>query len=173
MSEDMADFIIFVSMLASIGLIIIFIYWRCESKGPKMKYRDFRKFYALNPDRWYLCPSNVYCKTKDGDENFNFGFIDFWRYKFWFRSKKKGKRNAEYAKATQRMLDAVKQDVKSTKSVADTQIITALRETINSMKGLGLQDNNPLEELLKKIEELNNKRETLISERLNMEELTK
>lgn len=154
MNEDMAVFVILVSVLTLLALVVMFIVWKVYSVGPKMKYKNFRKFYALNPDRWDLDDCSVYCRIKDGKENFNFGFIDFWRYKLWIHGINKRERNADYAKCTQRMMDAVREDIKSAKAKSDNQISNAIRTIIEAMRRLKVPANSSLEELLRKVEEL-------------------
>ena len=89
--------LLLLGIVGSILLIIIgvlFLNWWVDSNDyPRIKFKSFKNFYELNPDRWRLYDSCVVCKTTieyitttiygDHYDNFFFSFIDFYRYKAW------------------------------------------------------------------------------------------
>ena len=55
---------------------------RCENK-PILKFKDFKKYYYLNPSSWILYDCSIY---KDGEE-FTFSFLDMIRYRTFYKKK--------------------------------------------------------------------------------------
>ena len=99
-------------IIASFGLYMSII-WCADGRGwAKIKYKDFRKYYALNPNRWNCRQFSViytnYMSTfEEMREYFNFSFIDFCRYSLWqwkLAREESRKRNAE---SMQRMIDDI------------------------------------------------------------------
>lgn len=98
-----------------LGFVLIFIltilisYWRCYSSDyPKIKYRNFRKYYAMNPERWYCGRSYVSYRLSNGDsEEFCFWPVGFYRYRLRNYLIKTAKRRKEDAECVQRMLDDI------------------------------------------------------------------
>lgn len=91
----------------------LFIAWCANCHDyPKIKYKDFQRYYDTHPDRWYCYEYRVayhrYIDTyTEMYESFNFGFIDFCRYILWqFRLEKVKKRKAR-AESMQRFLDDI------------------------------------------------------------------
>ena len=105
----MFEFYIFLSFVFILILTIVIAYWRCNScEFPKIKYRNFLKYYKLNPERWYCGLDTVRYEMSDGSgELFNFGLIGFYRYKLLKYRLAKAKRRKEYAEIMQRFLDDV------------------------------------------------------------------
>lgn len=113
---------------------------------PQIKFSAFRKFYDINPSRWYLGEATVECKIPRKDvnnnhlysglfdtrETFVFTYIDYLRYNHWRESKYKFETELSNAKATARMLVAVKQDVADFEAKTMRETREAL-ETIRSL----------------------------------------
>lgn len=119
----------------------------------KIKFKDFKKFYELNPDRWRCETDHVYCQIgKDYDcEVFMFSVIDECKYGLWRRNRDKINMNKAHAKATQRMLDAVKEDIAKAKEKETTHSVGAF---LQLLKDTNIESELPsLVELLKKYEE--------------------
>ena len=90
---------------------------------PKIKFKSFKNFYELNPDRWILHDDCVGCKserfyTSFVADRFHFGFVDFYRYKLWMHSLERQKENKRKAQITARMVAAVKQDIEANEKKA-------------------------------------------------------
>ena len=160
--------ILFVILLVVLitALIIMLIIWSEYNDGnAKIAFKDFKKFYALNPARWELDDYVVRCKVsgKDGlwgsicnRESFAFNFADCWKYKWWYRQIKKHNKNKSHMESTQRMLDAVKEDIKNTQTKAEQNIIESIRITIKAAKSLGCKDTDYLEDILHRFELIEN-----------------
>ena len=90
-------------------LTVLITYWRGQSREyPKIKYRDFRKYYAQNPERWYCGCSFVSYSFSDGDsEEFCFWPVGFYRYRLRNYLIKMANRRKENAESLQRMLDDI------------------------------------------------------------------
>lgn len=90
----------------------------------KLKYSDFQKYYAVNPDRYIL---GEYVSTKGESYFIEFGFIDYIRYRFWrktFSAKKQkaedNERLAKYLRVVQRDIETKrKQSAEQYKEAAD------------------------------------------------------
>lgn len=100
------------------GLFIVFAISRWELRElNKIKFKDFKKFYELNPKRWRCETSYVFCSIKDDfvkSEVFGFKFIDECKYRLWRRNIDKISANKKHAASTQRFLDDVnKTEVKN------------------------------------------------------------
>lgn len=119
----------------------------------KIKFKEFKKFYELNPDRWRCETDHVYCQIgKEYDcEVFMFSVIDECKYRLWRRNRDKINMNKTHAKATQRMLDAVKEDIAKAKKKETTHSVGAF---LQLLKDTNVESELPsLAELLKKYEE--------------------
>lgn len=117
-----------------IVLLILIINWGSESplNTPKLKFSSFKKFYALNPDRWDLNDDYVACKcykdsswTRTTKDYFHFGIIDFYRYKLWNKRRDKEHEKKSQAQSVARMIAAVKQDIATAENTAQKQYETA------------------------------------------------
>ena len=109
-------FLVFVFFLAS---VILITYWRFQSYDyPKIKYGNFRKYYAMNPDKWYCGHSFVSYRLSNGDsEEFCFRLFGFYLYRLRNYLIKVARRRKEDAEAVQRMLD----DINKTEAENDSQ----------------------------------------------------
>ncbi len=105
----MFEFYIFLGMVVIVIFAALIIYWFVNSgEFPNIKYKDFLKYYKLNPDRWYCGDSYVRYELFDGgSEYFCFGLISFYRYKLRNYRIAKAKQRKEYAKSMQRFLDDI------------------------------------------------------------------
>ena len=135
-------------------LLIVFAISRWENRQyNKIKFKEFKKFYELNPERWNCQTDYVMCKiTTDYDyEVFAFNFIDECKYRLWRRSLNKTNMNKEHVEATQRMLDAVKEDIAKAKAQEVTNSMAGITQLLKDIKTQGIDCVPPsLIELLKK-----------------------
>ena len=120
---------------------------------PKIKFKDFKRFYELNPKRWRCDTDYVQCQIeREYDcEMFVFTFVDECKYRIWRRKCSKHKENQKRNKSIQRMLDAVKADIASAKAQETTDSIAAFKQLLKEIKDQKMTDELPsLAELLKK-----------------------
>ena len=75
------------------ALLVMFIDWKESSgKHPRIKFEDFKKFYALNHNRWYIYDARVECRIpwtnawSGSNESFVFNFVDYYKDKLWYRN---------------------------------------------------------------------------------------
>lgn len=124
-------------------LIACLIDWATTvPSAPKIKYKSFKTFYNLNPDRWELHCGYVWCRTINkngsyGKEIFRFGFIDYIRYYFWMLGAEKRKNEMDNSEAIARMLASVKYDIEKTERQAkkhSNQAIDDLHQIVNNLK---------------------------------------
>ena len=103
------------------ALLVLLIYWGMSCAGyPKLKFSSFKKFYALNPDRWDFYDDRIICKS-DVDYGFGrrkdyfaFGFVDFYRYKLWYKKLEKDDKKKKDVESLAHMIAAVKKDIENT-----------------------------------------------------------
>ena len=143
----MSIFLGILAMLSPFWIIalLLFIVKYCDNKPyPKIKFKDFKKFYELNPKRWWCANDYVRCHV-NGEEDceiFVFKFIDECKYRIWRRKCDKHKVNQKHNQSTQRMLDAVKEDITKAKE----------KEAINTID-LFVKELDSIPSLLKTLEE--------------------
>lgn len=144
-------------MLSPLWILLLafaIAYHQASSFLPKIKFKDFKKFYELNPKRWRCETDYVQCQvSKEYDcEAFNFSFIDECRYRIWRRKRDKHKANQKHNQSTQRMLDAVKEDVAKAKVKEEyTSQVTAFKSLLEELRNMNTTTEMPsLAELLKK-----------------------
>lgn len=126
--------------------------WRYDHRNwPRIKFKDFTKFYALNPARWIIGADFVKCTINEKEcEGFEFSFIDFCKYKRWKRNLDGHKRDAENMESIQRMMDAVKEDIDAAKAKENINQSAAFK-ILEDLRKMNMTDECPsLVELLKK-----------------------
>jgi hypothetical protein len=121
--------IIFLGLVLLVCVLISTITYFEEKNGAKLKFKAFKSFYNINPDRWDLYDGSVKCKgTINSKEYFHFGLIDYIKYKFWRRNLDKRKAERKHAESTARMIDAVKQDIKCMDLLSQSELEQAKKE---------------------------------------------
>ena len=153
----MGTFFEIIAVLSPIWIMVltVFVVWRCDKRQyNKIKFKDFKKFYELNPKRWCCKTSYVLCSIKydfSEYEVFMFNFIDECKYRLWRRGCDKRNENKKHAEATQRMLDAVKEDIENAKARETTDTMAEIKQLFEGLKAEGLNYTSPsLIEFLKK-----------------------
>lgn len=112
---------IVVSSILLVIFLMLLVEWATSKVyGPKLKFSSFKKFYTLNPGRWDFCDGCVICKS-DVDygfgrrkDYFTFGFVDFYRYKLWYKKLEKDDKKNRDAESLAYMMASVKKDIEST-----------------------------------------------------------
>lgn len=127
--------IILVLIFLIVFVAVPIIFWWVDCYGyPKIKFSAFKKFYAINQNRWELYDGHVMCKSdsKHGGtlvmDHFSFGVIDFYRYKLWCKRRDKMLENQVQAKSIERMVESVKRDIKSMELLSQQEINKAKTE---------------------------------------------
>lgn len=96
-----------VSILVLVGIISSAMYMiNCPSGGIRLKFKTFRSIYNINPNRWDLHDGYVrFIKEPYAwGTSYKFGFIDYFRYKYWkYRLDKQKSRKYE----TEQILELV------------------------------------------------------------------
>lgn len=109
---------IMIGIVAVSLVLYMFLCWIFDGRGnAKLKYKDFQKYYEINPGRWRLYKTRVvyhaYIDTfNEIHEYFNFGFIDFCRYTLWLAGLEKAEKHKRNAESIQRMLNSMHEEGK-------------------------------------------------------------
>ena len=142
----MTDIQIFLTIVVSIGalfgiLMMILFWWKETDSVSKIKFKSFKKFYAIEPKRWSINMDYVVCKTQERSIIFTFNFIDYYMYRAWYKynSKMKTRKEMQHRQDndTSAMLRAVKQDIKNLENkVAQEQAdaLNQMRTIISNLK---------------------------------------
>ena len=121
-------------------IIISTITYFENTGGAKLKFKTFKSFYNINPDRWDLYDGSVICKDKDyRKQYFHFGLIDYIKYKFWRRNLDKHEKEKEEAESIARMIDTVKEDIRRMDLCAQQELEQAKREMGIFSEGLSIR----------------------------------
>ena len=140
----MKGLLIFLSIFAVAAFLVFLIYtlicWYDAKNGcrAKIKYKSFKKFYNLNPDRWILRDGWVDCFCDYSNSySFYFSYFDWFKYEHFAESIEKHKEKQKANECTAKMLAAVKQDIERHDKVyaAKTQSsIDDMQHIINSLR---------------------------------------
>lgn len=139
MSRDLSAFIVAFSIV--LGLVMLFcilistITYFEEKNGAKIKFKSFKHFYNVNPDRWDLYDGSVVCKGQT-KEYFYFGLIDYIKYKFWRRWLDKRDKEREQAKSISRMIGYVREDIKKMELLSQQELEQAKKEITYIFNGV-------------------------------------
>lgn len=105
--------------------------WDFSRSGTKLKFKNFKEFYEVNPERWGLNEGNVWCRP--AGDTFYFGFIDYIKYVIWKDKIDRGIKSKADNEATARMLKAVKADIKASKEAEEKRILEAWRTLLRNV----------------------------------------
>lgn len=146
--------IILLGLLFICALLLCLAIWR-ENRGPfpRIKLKDFKKFYALNPERWDIVHDYVGCNTSGVEyEYFSFGFIDYMKYLSWKDELEANEKTKASMESIQRMLDAVKEDIAKAKEQEEANSMDEfIKQLLIDIKDRHIEPEIPsLPELLKK-----------------------
>ena len=56
-----------------------------QKNTPRIKYKDFRRWYSIDPSLFTTYECSVLCNLKVMNQEYTFGFIDYWRYWLWYK----------------------------------------------------------------------------------------
>jgi len=110
--------------------IIFFIdiaFWLddCSQINNKIKFKAFKNFYNVNPDRWNLYDGYVGCVDphKMFNIKFKFNYYDWHRYKAFLSNRRKIRDNIKANKDCAKMIELVRSDIAAleTKAQSDMQ----------------------------------------------------
>lgn len=130
-------------------LVSFYCDWKeCKSLDVKLSFPQFLKFYELHPSKWYLYKN--YIKRTDFSrfswDDIKVGFkswVDFAKYRRWYKKHEKEKELESKAKAEQektgRLLELIKADIKMVERQSENEISSA-QETIEKVIGTGNDD---------------------------------
>ena len=110
--------LILIGMVTVSFVLYMLIIWCADGRGwAKLKYKDFRKYYDANPCQWdcrsYSVVYHKYINTyEEIREYFNFGFIDFCKYRLWLTKIERDEKRKRNAESIQRMLDSMHEEEK-------------------------------------------------------------
>lgn len=117
-------FITLISVLELIALTIAlsteihYCFTKSGLKYPKLRYKDFIKYYRVNPDRWILEDKIVKYKQKPKDKFdiereifFSIPFSDKFKYYIFKRKANPIKEKEKYDKAYKILIDNVQEDI--------------------------------------------------------------
>lgn len=139
-----------------VGVPSFLIYtWIIYERGyPLLDFKSFKKFYALNPNRWQCDDTYVECRVDTCYyERFNFNILDFYQYRMWNRRRMNMKQQEKSNKSIQRMMDAVKIDIANSEAEAkkaQAKLMEELRKQCN-------ESEDTLFDLMKLVEEYKEK----------------
>lgn len=157
-----------VLILKPIYLIIDFINyineWNKLSKGKtKIKFRTFKHFYNINPDRWRLQNGYVVCTVGkepykeygwiddftthryervqttryiDKTQDLAFSFIDHIKYQWWLRTREKHKVEKTHTEVMSQVINVVKKDIENLEALAEKQINEGIDSVNNVLNNL-------------------------------------
>ena len=97
----------------------------------KIKFKSFKSFYDVNPQRWNLYDSYVGCKQEDvwkHDIQFKFGFFDYFKYKRFYKNHEKMQKNMASNKDYARMIELVKSDIAALESQAKSEFTKGIND---------------------------------------------
>ena len=152
----MIALIIIVGAVLMTFLIVTLVEWDFSRRGTKLKFKNFKEFYEVNPERWGLNEGNVLCRKAnckyDGD-TFYFGFLDYIKYVMWKRKIDHRAKSKEDNAATARMLEAVKSDIKASKEAEAKQRLEVWRTWLRNIDQKDCDD-RAVAEILMELKEI-------------------
>lgn len=142
----MTDIQIFLTIVVSMGalfgiLIMLLYWWESTHSVSKIKFKSFKKFYTIEPDRWEIKRDYVVCKTPERHIILTFNFFDYYVYCAWckYNSKMKTKKEMQRKqdKDISAVLKVVRQDIKNLENKVtreQTDALNQMRTIISNLK---------------------------------------
>lgn len=123
----MRKVLIIFGMLGGAVLGLALMVWASDVNNArhsaKIKFKTFKHFYEINPDRWVLHEDCVLCKLEYMVcEKLRFGFIDFLRYVLWRTAKNRNNVKKGQVESMSKVIAAVKEDIKNLEIFAEQQV---------------------------------------------------
>ena len=132
--------IVFVACLGIfLQFLTLFLDWRmlCREAAFKLRYNNFVQYYSINPDRYsfYNYPRQVCVKTA----TIGFSYIDYIRFRIWYKNKSKSKDKTEKNKKLEWYLQLVLADIQKAKQEASQMQADAIQELLNRSGDIKLE----------------------------------
>lgn len=108
--------------------VALLLMWRNDiptstTRTIRIKYRDFVKYYRINPDRYFLEKGRVSVEIPHRSIYIlTFSFFDWMRYKCFHKSEECVKTKRAQREAMELYLKMVLQDIDSVKALAEKEI---------------------------------------------------
>lgn len=132
--------ILLVLVLVVAILIVMWLNWIIEKpvNAIYIRFKTFTSFYNINPDRWELDDAYVtFIKDKYYSHIFyKFHFIDYYRYRSWYKKLIKQKRLQKEMNDISEMIHIIKSDISKFEEENQRQIEKAtnnIKEIISRM----------------------------------------
>ena len=105
----------FLAAAVFLSCLFWFLSWS-SSKAPdylKIKFKHFLTMYRINPNQWELYWDTVLYENykEDIHQWFYFSFIDFLRYKLFYKKKKKNKQKINADKKWEKVIISWQKDI--------------------------------------------------------------
>ena len=124
-------------LIVSIGLILPA--WPSRNY-PVINFEEFKKLYSMNPDRWRLYGYSVtFIKSRDvtrhtQSTDFQFGVVDYYRYKHWKSKTEKQKKKEQQCKALEEVISILKSDSDPVKRMDELCIEIDNRDALDAVR---------------------------------------
>lgn len=112
--------LIFIVCMFVFGFLVLF-FSETELKIKKIKFKQFLKFYNINPDNWEHCKTTYNSSSncikytnysKGYSFKFRFGFIDYLHFLLFKKKKEKKQKEEKEANEELRFIRCVQDDIK-------------------------------------------------------------
>lgn len=150
--------VLFAAMI--VGAIIFVVCWLAgwssrNSDHLKIKFSDFRNWYAIAPTKWYASDVNNYVRKESwhdekeyhGSIGCYFGPIDYLRFVIWRYEQRSRKTRQETCEQTEGLLHSVQSDIDSVMQ----KVQSDREDVLQTMKHVAENPNppSPVEDFLK------------------------
>ena len=119
--------------------LTLFLDWRmlCHEATFTLRFKDFLQYYSVNPNRYsfYNHPRQVCVKTAI----IGFSYVDYIRFRIWYKNKEKNKVKIEKNKQLEWYLQLVLVDIQKTKQDAAQMQADAIQELLNRSDDIKLE----------------------------------
>lgn len=123
-------------VVSAMFLSLSFISWSLSKSknNPKIKFKDFKKFYLINPSRWELYDTKIGC-LDESKYSYSFGhhyirlefsYFDYLKYVIWKTILKHKKKNIKNTETMLRVVELVKKDIAKSEELAQKRQDEAL-----------------------------------------------
>lgn len=147
------EFILTCLMGLLFALSIIYLVGYTCSSGTvcKIKFSDFLKWYAVDPNMWVVDTENNYVCKRDvktyHDIGCRFGYIDFIRYHHWARRQRRHQARCDAYHSTEALLRSVQADIDRVREQSQRELSEAESVTRRVMENP--HPDSPVEDFLK------------------------
>lgn len=107
----------------------------CEY-GTYIKYKTFKSFYNINPERWYTHDDYVtyslprkYCNST---VYLYFNFIDYYRYRYWLYDREHCENKQQHSEKLRMIAESVQKDIQDNEKQCDAGTQDAIKEILGT-----------------------------------------